>query len=139
MESTGSPANLTVNIEDGFGINERDAFTSAGRTEYENDIFDYFKTMLALRKKHSALSKGELIHSPPENDVYIYFKTYNDEIILNIINASDKEVKVDVEKYSQIISERIELLDLYTSEKFNLKKNSTLTIPSKKAVMFLVK
>ena len=60
-------------------------------------------------------------------------------MIMNIINASDKEVKVDVREYSQIINERVELLNLYDFEKSNLDENSTLTIPNNKAVMLLVK
>ncbi len=139
MKENEDHGTLRKNFPGGFPNDERHAFTSDGRTEYENDIFNYFKKMLTLRKTHPALSKGELIHFPPENDVYVYFKILDDEMIMNIINASDKEVKVDVREYSQIINERVELLNLYDFEKSNLDENSTLTIPNNKAVMLLVK
>ncbi len=94
--------------------------------------------MLTLRKKHPALSKGELIHFPPENDVYVYFKILDNEMILNIVNASEEDVEIDVSKYSNIIVGRIELLNLCNNEKYNLDESSILTIPSNKAAMFLV-
>ncbi len=130
---------LRKNFPGGFPNDSRNAFTETGRTEYENDIFTYFRKMLALRNKYPALSKGKLIHFPPENDVYIYFKIYEDEMIMSIINASDSKALIDVSKYSNIINGSEKIIDLYTAEKYNLNKNLTLTIPSNKALMFLVK
>ncbi|MCF6185064.1 MAG: cyclomaltodextrinase C-terminal domain-containing protein, partial [Bacteroidales bacterium] len=137
MKENEDHGTLRKNFPGGFG-DEPNAFTKEGRSEYENNIFDYFQKMLTLRKKHPALAKGELIHFPPKDDVYIYFKTLKDEIIMNIINASNKNVEIDVSKYADIIKNRIKFSNLYTSEKYNLDETSTLKIPSNKAVMFLV-
>ncbi|MCK5456704.1 MAG: cyclomaltodextrinase C-terminal domain-containing protein, partial [Melioribacteraceae bacterium] len=139
MKENEDHGTLRKNFPGGFPNDTRNAFTKEGRTDYENDIYEYFQKMLTLRKKHPALSKGELIHFPPESDVYVYFKILDDEMILNILNASNEDVEIDISKYSNIIKERIELSNLRTSEKFHLDKSSILTIPSDKAVMFLVK
>jgi neopullulanase len=130
---------LRKNFPGGFLSDERDAFTQLGRTDYENEIFNYFKIMLALRKEHPALSKGELIQFPPENNIYIYFKKWNDELIMNVVNASDNEIKLNISKYSNIIKERMEFVNLYNSEKINLNENTKLKISGKKAEMFLIK
>jgi glycosidase len=138
MKENEDHGTLRKNFPGGFFEDDRNAFTKAGRTEYENDIFDYFKKMLTLRKEYPALAKGELIHFPPQNDVYIYFKKLADEIIINIVNASDSKVEIDVSKYSNIFGERKELLNVCSSKKYNLYKNTRLKILSKKAEMFLV-
>lgn len=129
---------LRKNFPGGFPNDNRNAFTKEGRTKYEDEIFEYFQKTLALRKKHSALSKGELIHFPPENDVYVYFKMFGDEIILNIVNDNDYNVEIDISKYSNISKDRSKLTNLYSVEKINMRENKTITIPSKKAVMFSV-
>ena len=130
---------LRKNFIGGFPDDERNAFTKIGRTEDENEIFDFFQQMLKLRKEHPALAKGKLIHFPPENGVYLYFKQLNDELILNIVNTSDKDAEVNLSAYSKIISGREEFINLNTSEKHNFGKSKTLKILSKKAEMFLVK
>lgn len=76
----------------GWQDDERDAFTAKGRTEYENDIYNFLTKLAHLRKKYKSLSIGKMIHFPPENEVYVYRKEYDDEIIVNAINASDKPV-----------------------------------------------
>lgn len=139
MKENEDHGTLRKNFPGGFPSDNRNAFTKEGRTDFENGIYEYFQKMLTLRKKNPALSKGELIHFPPENDVYVYFKTLDDELILNIVNASNDDVAIDVSKYSNIIKERVELSNLWTSKKYNLEKNTNLTVPSNKAIMFLVK
>jgi len=129
---------LRKNFIGGFPDDERDAFTKTGRTDEENEIFNFFQQILKLRKEHPALSKGKLVHFPPENGIYVYFKQLNDELILNIVNTSDDDSSVDLSAYSKIIGGRDELTNLYTSEKHNFGNEKTLKISGKKAEMFLV-
>jgi len=138
MKENEDHGTLRKNFPGGFPNDSRNAFTKEGRTEYESDIFDYFKKMLALRKEYPALAKGTLIHFPPENDVYIYVKKLNSEIVLNIVNASDSKVKVDINQYSNILGGRKKLLNLCSSEEYNLDEDSYINISNKKAEMFLV-
>ncbi len=138
MKENEDHGTLRKNFPGGFPNDARNAFTKAGRTEYENDIFNYFKKMLTLRKEYQSLTKGKLIHFPPENDVYVYFKILDDEMIMNVINVGDNKVEVDISKYSHIIKGRAEFTNLYNSEKQNMNESTTLTISSSKAVMFLI-
>lgn len=138
MKENEDHGTLRKNFPGGFPNDDRNAFTQNGRTDYENDIFNFFQKMLTLRKEHPALLKGELIHFPPENDVYIYFKKLDDELILNIVNASDKDVEVNLSEFSKIINGRVEFINIYTSEKINLGDKPALKILSKKAEIFLV-
>ncbi|MCF6269405.1 MAG: cyclomaltodextrinase N-terminal domain-containing protein [Melioribacteraceae bacterium] len=139
MKENEDHGTLRKNFPGGFPNDARNAFSPDGRTEYENDIFNYFKKMLMLRKEYPALSMGKLIHFPPYNDVYVYFKILDNEIILNVINAGDNDVEIDVREYSEIINGRVELINLYNLQKYNLNVNSTLIISNNKAVMFLIK
>lgn len=138
MKENEDHGTLRKNFMGGFSNDERDAFTKEGRTQYENDIFNYFKKMLTLRKKYPALAKGKLIHFPPENDIYIYFKIYNDEIILNIINAGEKDVEVDLTKYSSIVRDNNNLDNIFTTGQSVLIDDKNVLIEKKSAKMFLL-
>ena len=137
MKENEDHGTLRKNFPGGFPNDDRNAFTKTGRTDEENDIHDFFQKMLALRKVHPALAKGELIHFPPQNDVYIYFKKADDELIMNVINTGNNDAKIDLSKFSNIISGKINFINLYTSEDL-LNKNDILKIEGKKAEMFLV-
>jgi len=139
MKENEDHGTLRKNFPGGFPNDSTNAFAKIGRTKEENEIFNSFQKMLALRKKYPALSKGELIHFPPNDGVYIYFKIFGEELILNIINTSDKEAKVDIRKYSQIMMGKTELTNLSSSKNINVAENSILKVLRKKAEMFLIK
>ena len=138
MKENEDHGTLRKNFPGGFPNDDRNAFTNVGRTDYENDIFYLFQKLLTLRKAHPALAKGELIHFPPQNDIYIYFKKLDDELIMNVINTGNNDAKVDLSRFSNIINGKKIFINLYTSEGL-LNKNNILKIEDKKAEMFLIK
>ncbi len=138
MKENEDHGTLRKNFPGGFNGDNRNAFTESGRSEYEKLIFEFFKKMLKLRREYPALSKGKLIHFPPENNIYVYFKVLRDEIIINIINANNEDVKVDISEYSNITKGRTIYTNLFNSKKYSLIDNSQITISGKAAVMFLI-
>ena len=139
MKENEDHGTLRKNFPGGFPDSERDAFVEGGRTKYENDIYNYFQELLSLRKLYPALSIGDLIHFPPQNDVYIYFKKYNDEIILNIVNASDNYRTVDISKYRHLMNNGSKLVNLSNSKTIDITDKMKITVPNKKAEMYLIK
>jgi glycosidase len=138
MKENEDHGTLRKNFPGGFPDDERDAFTSSGRTEYENDIYNFFQNILKLRKKYPSLSKGELIHFPPHNEVYVYLKKYEEEMILNIVNAGENYTSIDLSKYSHLFGERTKLTNLTTNEVTDILSSEKITVPNKNAIMFLV-
>lgn len=130
---------LRKNFPGGFPGDERNAFISSGRTEYENDIFDFLQRIITIRKKYSSLSTGKLIHFPVKNEVYIYFRSSENEMIMNIINTSNKSVEIDLSKFKHIIKENIILTNLLESEQVEVDYNTHLKVCAMRAKMFLVK
>ena len=111
---------LRQDFPGGFEGDKRNAFNASERTASENNIWDFIQQIITLRKKHPALSKGKMTHYPLtwESDVYKYFKTYDDEKILIILNGHDEKKTVDV-------SEIQHQLEGYTSLKNLLNNEST--------------
>ncbi len=139
MKENEDHGTLRKNFPGGFPNDSRNAFTETGRTKYENDIFTYFKKMLALRNKYPALSKGKLIHFPPENNVYVYFKRYGNQLILNIVNDSDKDVNVNLSKYGSVMLNTLFLEDIFTDKEYSIMDNRKIKIKNNSARVFLVK
>ncbi len=125
---------IRENYPGGFPDDNRNAFTSSGRTTLENELFNFFKEMIKLRRNYKALSNGDLIHYPPENEVYFYFRIYNEEKILVVLNNSEKKQKIILpdEKFLKNVKW---LVNLLTNEKIN---PNDIEIDSLKSSIYLV-
>ncbi len=122
----------------GFPPAERDAFTEHGRTETENDIYDYLHELLNLRNEYPVLSQGKLRHIYPENNLYILEKFYEDEIAVVIINSSDEDFDLEYSMVKKYLPEAETLLNLKTNEEFNLNEQTRMKINKMSAEIFLV-
>ena len=119
----------------GFPGDKRNAFNRKGRTDLENELFDFFKELLSIRKKYDALSLGKLIHYPPNDEVYFYFRILDEEKILVIINNSEKKQIVTLPN-EEFLKNMKSLTNLFTNEKIN---NMNIEIDSLKSAIYLIK
>ena len=122
----------------GFEGDTLDAFSSCDRTEYENDIFNFTQNLLELRKEYKSLSQGKLIHYYPFHNIYVYFRTLNNEVTMVAVNNNDTDVTLDLNKYHETIMNTIRLINLKTKEEIVLTKNKTIAIKRKSAEIFLL-
>ncbi len=101
MNGGGHHGKIRAPFPGGFPADTINAFTGKGRTKTQNEIFNFTRKLLGLRKNISALRKGKLIHFPPERNVYVYFRIYKNQAAMVIVNASEKEKFVELarEKY----------------------------------------
>jgi len=112
----------------GFKFCKRNAFKESERTNVENNLFNYTKKLISLRKKYKSLSQGELYHYYPFNNVYVYFRKYNNETIMIIANGSDKKERVNFLNFKDMLSSSERLVDLITGEEISLIKEKDLFV-----------
>jgi len=122
----------------GFEGDNRNAFTERGRTEFENDIYNYLHELLKLRNEYSVLSKGKLRHIYPADNLYILEKFYEDDNAIIIINSGDKDISFDYSQIKSYLPEAKMLFNLKSEEGIILKKDSSIKIYSMDAQIFLV-
>ena len=113
-------ASFPLEFNDGSDINQQ--INSNGGVE----LYGFVRKILELRKKYPSLRKGELIHYPPEENVYVYKKIMNDEKILIILNA-DNEKKIALKEIYSDESIPGGFLDLLTEKNLDVT-NGTLEI-----------
>jgi len=88
----------------GWPGDPRSQFTQEGRTEIENDIFSYLRTVLNWRKESSAVKYGKLLHFKPQDGTYVYFRYDDRQGVMVIVNPSEKDIDVPVQRYSEVLS-----------------------------------
>jgi glycosidase len=122
----------------GFAGDDRDAFSEQGRTDLENDIYNYLNELLKLRNEYAVLSLGKLRHIYPSDNIYILLKYFQGAIAAIIINSSDKDFDLEYSMIKKYLPEAESLLNLKTNEEFNLNKQNVVKINKMDAEIFLV-
>ncbi len=122
----------------GFKNDSLNAFSSCGRIEYQNDIFNFTQNLLQIRKNHKSLSEGKLTHFYPFNNIYVYFRETDDESTMIIVNGSDKESEVDLNKYKDTLVKTLKIENIKTNEVTDISQNKKITIKKKSAEIFLL-
>jgi glycosidase len=95
--------NVRRDMPGGFPGDTENVFDRSGRTDLQNEAFDFISCIAKWRKKSKAIALGDMKHFMPTNGVYLYSRTYGDDNVVVILNGVDKENKVDMSRYEEII------------------------------------
>ena len=121
----------------GWAEDKRNAFTSKGRTDAENEVFDYLKTLLGYRKNNAVLQTGLMKQFIPENGIYVNFR-YNDTKTLMIIaNNNEQEKVLDVNRFKEILKEKNVGTEITNSKTYSIR--STILVPAKTVLILEIK
>ena len=74
-----------------------------------------------MRKKYQALSLGKLIHYPPKDEVYFYFRIYNNQKILVILNNGETKQKIGLPQ-EEFLKNVKSLINLLTNKKIDSRE-----------------
>ncbi|MBK9099695.1 MAG: cyclomaltodextrinase C-terminal domain-containing protein [bacterium] len=123
----------------GFSGDTRSAFITEGRTETENDLFNYLKGLISLRNEYPSLAKGKLRHIYPFDDVYLLVKSYEDETTLVLINSREEELSIESSQLKNFLPEANGLFNLKTKEEIKLDSVDNIQLNKMTAEIFLIR
>lgn len=121
----------------GWATDKRNAFTAAGRTAEENEIFNYLRTLLHYRKANPVLQSGKMKQFIPYDGIYVTFR-YNDSKTVMIIannNSEDKELLLD--RFTEVLSGKTMATDVVSQK--NMALQNQISIPAKTVLILEVK
>jgi glycosidase len=78
MMGGGDPDNRR-DFPGGWPEDAQNAFTRAGRTREQEEIFEYVQTLLRLRREHDALRGGKLWHMAADDSSYVFLRESDEE------------------------------------------------------------
>lgn len=137
MEKFGPHGDLREDFPGGWAEDTRNAFTSIGRTEKENEAFDYLEKLLNWRKSSKAVHSGSLKHFTPHDNVYVYNRKSADESVLVIINNKSENAKMDMTRYQEVLKGFTSAVDVISGrvleslENIEIEGNSSLVLELK--------
>jgi glycosidase len=120
IKGTDHHGYLRADFPGGWKEDDRDAFTSKGRTPAENDLYDHLKKLIEIRKSNPAFTHGKLTHFPPENDIYVYFREYNGERFMVALNGGNNNRSVAFGRFGSKTAGVSTGVDLMTGKEINV-------------------
>lgn len=102
----------------GWKEDAKDAFTPEGRSERQNESWDFASKLLNYRRTSKPLTEGKLIHYTPDNETkcYVYGKTDGENTVMVILNGSDQARSVPMARFSELTGSFNKGKDVITGE-----------------------
>ncbi|MCE2617284.1 MAG: glycoside hydrolase family 13 protein [Phocaeicola sp.] len=94
---------LRKDFPGGWEGDATNAFNPSGRTDRQNEAFDFLSRILKWRKGNEAIAKGTLKHFAPNKGIYIYERRYNNRSIVVMLNGNNREQTIALEPYKEIL------------------------------------
>jgi glycosidase len=110
----------------------RDAFTQQGRTERDNDVFNFTRTLLNWRKSTKLIHTGKLMQFLPQDGVYTYFRYAEntpEKAVMVLLNNNDTERTVNTSRFAERMKGFSKAKNVLTGEVLN--DVTTLAVPAK--------
>lgn len=120
----GGDGNVRKDMPGGFPGDTTTVFTKEGRSELQNEAFDYISSLNKFRKSSKAIAEGGMKHFMPDNGIYLYRRGEGPEAVYVVMNGRSEENDVDLSRYAEIIPVGARFKDVLTGEEIVLRPES---------------
>lgn len=97
---------LRKDFPGGWQGDVRNCFVKDGRTELENEAFEFTRQLLNWRKGNQVISKGRLKHYSIQNGVYVYQREFNGKSVVIIMNGTEDSNELNLIPYQEILPQK---------------------------------
>jgi glycosidase len=118
LKGSGDHGVIREDFPGGWPGDTRDAFTEAGRTQTEQEAFQFLHQLLNWRKNSEAISEGTLKHFIPQDNLYVYNRKSANESVLVMINNGDATATPDMSRFGEVLTGYESARDVLTGKAF---------------------
>jgi len=120
---TNPDGNVRLDFKGGWPGDSANKFTKEGRTQKEENIFEYIKRLANFRKNSSALTTGKMMQYVPVDGVYVYFRYDEKQTVMCVMNTNDESATIDISRFAERIKDFTNAYDVVTGATFKLESN----------------
>lgn len=119
-------ADVRQDFPGGWEGDDNNAFSKEGRTEIQNEYFDFTSKLFNWRKTQSAIHSGKMTHYIPEDNTYVYFRYNSSDCVMVLINNSQETTTIKTNRFQENILNFKTGKDVITDKIIDLTKEITL-------------
>ena len=118
---------IRLDMPGGFPGDKVDAFTREGRTDLQNEAWDYLSRLLQWRRgeANDVIAKGSLKHFMPQNGIYAYERRLGDKQVVVLLNGQSEPNTVTMERTVEILPYGKTMRDLVSGKDVTITEEMT--------------
>lgn len=110
----------------GWMDDKENALTSAGRSQIQNECFNFYRTLLQWRKGNDIIAKGDMVQFMPQQGVYVFARMYQGKTVMVLLNGTNKEVNLPLHFYTEILQGKTQGKEIISNQTVQLTDKLTL-------------
>ncbi len=107
----------------GWAGDSVNAFTGKGLTDQQINARQFMSRLMNWRKDKDVIHSGKLVHFVPQNNMYVYFRSNNSEIIMVVLNLNPDDSTLFLSNFEEVLSGVDEGTNVMTGEIIALDGN----------------
>jgi len=124
----------------GFPGDPRNAFTAAGRTREQQDVFSHVQALLTLRRNHPALRTGKQWHIGWDDSYYAFLRDFPDEKLFVVYNNASKTRALEIPLADTPMENARELAPIFGDVTARIDGGiARLSLPARSIAVFTVR
>ncbi len=135
MKAWSNPdAKVRIDFPGGWPNDSVNKFSDVGRNVNEKEAYNCIKKLASYRKNCKAITEGKLIQFVPENGIYVYFRLYENQKVMIIMNTTNKTVDCETNRFKEILKDANNAVNVLDGQNVNnlgqikLMPNQTLVL-----------
>lgn len=118
---------IRLDMPGGFPGDKVDDFTREGRTDMQNEAWDYLSRLLQWRRgeANDVIAKGTLKHFMPQNGIYAYERRLGDKQVVVLLNGQSEPNTVTMERTLEILPYGKTMRDLVSGKDVTITEEMT--------------
>ena len=120
--------NVRKDFPGGFPGDAQNAFTAAGRTPAQNEMFDWLSALLHWRQGNKLITEGKMTQFIPVNGIYVIAREYKGRHAMTIINGTTDHRQMKLDRYNEILGGATVARDVPTGHTISLA-DGVLSLP----------
>jgi len=118
--------NVRKDFPGGWTHDKHNAFTAEGRTQAENQMFNWVSRLLHWRQGNEVITKGKQTQFCTQHGIYVVARQYKGKSVMTIINGKNEANELNVARYAEIIGHTEKATDVTNGRTVLINKNVKL-------------
>ena len=118
--------NVRKDFPGGFPGDKRNCFTTEGRTQAQQQMFQWLSRLLHWRQGNKLITEGKMTQFIPWKGVYVIARQHEGRAALTIINGTSQPASLEVARYAEIIGQTTRATDVITGRTVRLDHDVSL-------------
>lgn len=102
-KDVGGDAAIRQDFPGGWEGDDNNAFTKEGRTEMQNQYFDFTSKLFNWRKTKDVIHFGKMTHYIPEDNTYVYFRYNAAASVMVLLNNTSETKTLKTNRFAENI------------------------------------